>query len=50
MIKWEYRQEILEGWNNTAQLNVFGDEGWELVAVKERVFFFKRQKEQSSNE
>jgi hypothetical protein len=45
--KWEYKTVVLP---DTADLNRFGAEGWELIGVKERpadqaVFYFRRLKQ-----
>jgi hypothetical protein len=43
--RWEYKSVLLP---DTADLNRFGSEGWELVGVKQRpgdqaVFYFRRR-------
>jgi hypothetical protein len=45
-LRWEYRTELM---HRNAELDQFGEEGWELVSVlqspaDEAVFYFKRKK------
>lgn len=47
--KWEYRELFNDGAPNHAQLNQFGEEGWELVTVtqftdRQTAAYFKRPK------
>ena len=53
-VKWEYKVVVTSNWNwsenqaaekATAALNTEGKDGWELVAVYERFFYFKRLQE-----
>jgi len=46
MKKWEYKiEKSVE--SKTLAFNPLGDEGWELAAIWEDVFIFKREKEWS---
>lgn len=53
MVKWEYKVEIVKFDSHTVEgiLNRYGEEGWELVNMIDRLggyklFIFKRRKEE----
>ncbi len=41
-MKWKYHIEPTKGAYDVKRLNELGDEGWELVAVTEWAYYFKR--------
>jgi len=45
MDKWEYKIALIFGSDKAreAKLNEFGQQGWELVCIGGRVFYFKRR-------